>query len=315
MNELIAWCQRQLPELAGRRALVTGAASGLGFYTALGLAARGAQVVLADRNREGGVAAAEAIRTLAPAGGAEFRALDLADLNCVRCFADELLAQWQMLDLLINNAGILPPFERRTTAGGCELAFGIGVVGHFALTARLLPRLLAASAPRVVWVSSLVHRHARIDFDDLHGERSYAPQRAYNQAKLATLMLALEWQARAGGRLASLAAHPGIARTRLGDSRKDQPRRKPIDRLQDVALWIAMRGFGQSAQRGARPILYAAAAQAAHGGEFYGPDGFAEFSGEPRCVRPSAPALDQAQRARLWDVCEQLADLRCALPR
>jgi NAD(P)-dependent dehydrogenase (short-subunit alcohol dehydrogenase family) len=307
------WCRANLPDLTGKRALVTGAASGLGYETAAGLAMRGAQVLLADINKEGGRAAIERIRARTPQADVEFHALDLADLASIRGFAGALNAGNRPLDILVNNAGILPPLQRRTTKDGFELKFGINVLGHFALTGLLLPSLLKSAAPRVVWVSSLVHRHAQLDFGDLNAERSYAPQRAYNQAKLACLMLALELQARAqaaGIRLSALAAHPGVARTAIGDSRKGQKRRGIADRLTDFAFWIAMNVFSQPQDRGALPILYAAAATGAVSGGFYGPDGFGEMRGMPTRVRPSAPALDPGQRGRLWTDCERLTGVR-----
>ncbi|MGH8461934.1 MAG: oxidoreductase [Stenotrophobium sp.] len=303
------WCDAYLPRLDGRRALVTGAAGGLGYETALGLAARGAQLILADRNVEGGKSALDRIRAQLPDARVEFHAIDLADLAGVRKFAEALNADALPLDILVNNAGILPPLQRRVTTDDFELKFGINVLGHFALDGLLLPSLLLSAAPRVVWVSSLVHRHAKIDFDDLQGERSYEPQRAYNQAKLACLMLALELDARAKKSavpLAGIAAHPGVARTPLGDSRKGQPRRKVVDHLADFAFWIAMNIFSQPQDRGALPILYAAAAVDAKAGSFYGPDGFGEMRGNPVEVQASKPALDAEQRQRLWEICKQL---------
>ncbi|HEY0913595.1 MAG TPA: SDR family NAD(P)-dependent oxidoreductase, partial [Solimonas sp.] len=193
MNTL-EWARRELPDLSGRRALVTGAAAGLGYETALGLAARGAEVILADRNVEGGQAALARIREAVPQATLEFRELDLADLAAVRGFAGTLSADGRALDILVNNAGILPPLARRTTVDGFELKFGINVLGHFALGAQLLDSLRRSSAPRVVWVSSLVHRQGKLYFDDLQLQRRYEPERAYNQAKLACLVLAMELQ-------------------------------------------------------------------------------------------------------------------------
>lgn len=155
-----------------------------------------------------------------------------------------------------------------------------------------------------------MHRRGAIDFDDLNAERRYDPQRVYNQAKLACLVLAMEQQARAqaaGSRVAVLAAHPGVARTALGHSRDGQPRQRIADRLADGALWAVMKYFGQDQDRGARPTLYVTAASAARGGAFYGPDGLGEMAGEPTRVQPSKPALDAATRARLWDACQRRA--------
>ena len=305
----LEWVQRELPDLSGRRALVTGAAAGLGYETALGLAARGADVILADRNVEGGQAALQSIRAAVPGASLDFRPLDLADLSAVRSFAAALSADGRALDILVNNAGILPPLARRTTADGFELKFGINVLGHFALGALLLESLRRSHAPRVVWVSSLVHRQGKLYFDDLQLERRYEPERAYNQAKLACLVLAMELQARAaaaGWTLQAVAAHPGISRTGIGDSRQGQKAQRFTDHLAAVAFRIAMGWLGQAPGQGALPILKAAAAADVQGGEFYGPDGFGEFRGMPKRVKPSAPALDAATRRRLWDACETL---------
>lgn len=301
------WCQAQLPELQGQRWLITGAASGLGYETARGLASRGAEVWLADRNRAGGEAAVARLCEAFPGAVLRFLELDLGDLAAVRRFAADVR---EPLDGLVNNAGLLPPLQRATTRDGLELKFGVNVVGHFALTEGLRPALQASAAPRVVWVSSLVHRRARIAFDDLNAERSYEPQRAYNQAKLACLMLAMELHARSRAdwpALTAVAAHPGVARTAIGESRRGQPRRRVVDHLSDLAFWMAMRGFSQPAEIGARCLLMAAAGREVRGGDFWGPDGFGELRGEPTRVPLSKAAADPEQRARLWAACEALA--------
>lgn len=308
-----AWIAANLPDLSGKRALVTGGAGGLGFETAAGLAHKGAQIIVADINAQGGEAAAQKI--LASGGSAEFLALDLADLSAIRGFAQQFNARGQPLDILINNAGILPPLQRRTTRDGFELKFGINVLGHFALTSLLLPSLRASAAARVVWVSSLVHARAKLDFDDLQSERDYLHQRVYDQAKLACLVLAMELQERSrahGWNLSSLAAHPGIARTGLGDSRRSQQRTRLVDHLADIGFWFAMRWLSQDQALGALSILRAAAAADAVGGEFYGPDGFGEFAGMPKRVQVSPPARDPAVRQRLWQECERLTGVSYA---
>ncbi len=313
MSKLGQWCEANLPDLDGRRALVTGAASGLGFASAYGLASRGAHVILSDINVEGGRAAVERLRQELPSAMLEFRAIDLGNLSSIRGLAQRLNDTGVSLDILVNNAGILPPLQRRMTTNGFELKFGVNVLGHFALTGLLLPSLRKSRAARVVWVSSLVHRHAQIDFDDLNAEREYEPQRAYNQAKLACLVLALELEARARTAkwpLQSLAAHPGVAKTAIGESRSGQARTRMTDYLTDMAFWIAMNLVSQPAEKGVMPILQAAAAVDAKGGEFYGPDGLGEMRGVPSRVDPSAPALDPDVRIRLWDACEQLTGVR-----
>jgi NAD(P)-dependent dehydrogenase (short-subunit alcohol dehydrogenase family) len=270
-------------------------------------------VILTDTNREGGATALRRIRQAHPEARAEFRALDLADLGAIRNFAADLTADAAPLDLLVNNAGILPSLQRQQTRDGFELCFGIGHLGHFALTGLLLPALLRGAAPRVVGVSSLVQAYARIAFDDLHGERRYEPQQQYNQTKLAVLMFALELHEHArrnGWPLLSLAAHPGVARTALGDARMRERPRRVRDHLEAWAYRAMMRLFGQSPGRGAESVLHAATAPDAQGGEFYGPGGFQQFSGPPKRVAPSKAALDPQARARLWAVSGELTGVR-----
>lgn len=307
------WCRKNLPNLVGKRALVTGAAGGLGYETAAGLAAMGAQVILADRNTEGGKAAVRNIRDAMFGVHVEFRELDLGSLSKIRNFADGLRGDGEPLDILVNNAGILPPFERGETTDGFELKFGINVLGHFALNGHLMESLQRSSAARVVWVSSLVHRHASIDFKDLQARKSYEPQRAYNQAKLACLVLAMELHERAkksGITLSALAAHPGVARTGLGNARKEEKHRRLRDYAEAAAFWVAMKWMSQPQGRGALPILHAAAAADARSGMFFGPDGFGEMKGDPVPVKPSKPALDAELRQRLWLECEKLTGVR-----
>ena len=306
-----SWAEARLPRLDGRCALVTGAASGLGLATALGLAQCGAQVLIADRNVAGGEAAVQRVRDAG--GSAEFLELDLGDLAAIRAFAQALNARGQPIDILVNNAGILPPLQRRTTRDGFELKFGINVLGHYALDGLLLPSLRRSAAARIVWVSSLVHRSARLDFGDLNAERRYFHQRAYGQAKLACLVLAMEMHERcrvSAPQIASLAVHPGIARTAIGESRHGQVRTSVLDHLADFGFWIAMRFMSQPQEQGALPILLAAAGSDARSGEFYGPKGFGEMSGLPVRVQPSAPACDPATRERLWQACERLTGVR-----
>lgn len=292
------------------RALITGGAAGLGFETARALARRGFDVVIADRDIDGGQRAVAELGAMSGVGQVEFRALDLGDLAAIRAFAERFDGP---LDVLINNAGLLPPLRRATTRDGFELSFGVSHLGHFALTAGLLPALLRAAAPRVVSVSSIVQARAQIDFDDLQSERHYLSSRAYAQTKLACLLFALELHRRGqavGSRLISVAAHPGISRTGIGDGRRHEQRRTVTDWLEGVAFQIAMRGFGQTAAEGALSLVHAATAADVSGGAFYGPDGFQQFRGKPTRVQPGAVALDPEMAARLWMLSETLTGVR-----
>ncbi|MEQ9010519.1 SDR family NAD(P)-dependent oxidoreductase [Algiphilus sp.] len=300
-----AWAQAQFAPMSGRHALITGAASGIGLATAQALAALGARLTLLDVNAEAGARAAQSIA--AESGvDVDFETLDLSDLAAVRSFCTQRPPA--QVDVLVNNAGILPPLRRMTTAPGHELAFAISVFGHFALTAGLWPRLEQQPAARVVWVSSLVHRQARIDLDDLHSANHYEAQRAYNQAKLASLMLALECDARAraaGSRVTSLAAHPGVAKTGIGHSREGQPRRGLHDHLTDIAFHSVMRLLGRPPEIAARPIVQAAADATLPGGSLFGPGGPGEMLGRLRLLQPAARARDPQARQRLWEACER----------
>jgi NAD(P)-dependent dehydrogenase (short-subunit alcohol dehydrogenase family) len=302
----MAWSVSDIPALNGRSAVVTGA-GGLGFETALALARAGGEVILAGRNPAKGAEGLAQIRAAAPGAAIRFEPLDLASLASVEAFASRLLAERSSLDLLVNNAGVMAPPQRQATSDGFELQFGTNYLGHFALTAWLLPLLRRADAPRVVSVSSLAHLQGAIRFDDINWERAYRPTAAYAQSKLAMLLFALELQRRAdaaGWGLVSNAAHPGYARTELianGPGAAAQAFNLAFGPL-----------LGQSPAQGALPQLFAAAAPEAAGGAYYGPAGFLELKGPPAPAKMTARAQDPAAARRLWEVSEQLtgADMR-----
>lgn len=289
--------------LAGRTALVTGGAAGLGLATSLGLARSGAIVLIVDRNRAAGEDAAHSIRQQFPGSQARFFELDLGDLEAIRKFADEREAENLVLDLLINNAGLLPPMERAQTPLGHELGMGVSVVGHYALTGHLLKALHRASAPRVVTLSSMAHRTAKLPFDNLNQLDHYDPTQAYGIAKLAALMFSLELQrkaAAAGGKLASLAAHPGISKTGIGAGWNHQGPLRLRYRLARLSMQWVIRYGGQTIEQGAQPTLMAATDAKARGGEFYGPSGFIEMRGAPGICKPAKAAQSLDDAAKLW---------------
>jgi NAD(P)-dependent dehydrogenase (short-subunit alcohol dehydrogenase family) len=295
---------------------VTGAASGIGLETALALARGGDHVVVADRDVAGGEAA---VRRIARAGGrAELRELDLADLSRIRAFAADELARGEALDVLINNAGLLPPLVRATTRDGFELEFGVAHLGHFALTGLLLRALERSERPRVVSVASIAHAGGRIDLDDLQLERAYLSSRAYGNTKLACLMFALELHRRAtaaGRDLISVAAHPGIARTPIAARWEREGRRRLRDRFELWGYRLSMRLFGQTAEQGARSLVFAARDPSVVGGGYYGPTGFGQLGGPPGRVDPSPRALDEGVAARLWEASERLTGVRYEMNR
>ena len=295
------WTATDIPDQSGRVAVVTGANSGLGLATARELGRAGARVVLGVRNTAKGDQAAATIRSQAPGAELEVRQLDLADLESVWEFAGAVGATYDRIDLLINNAGVMAA-PRRLSKQGFEGQFATNHLGHFALTGRLLSRLLAAAAPRVVTVSSLMHRGGKIDFEDLQGERSYSRWGAYQQSKLANLMFCFELQRRAveaKTALESMAAHPGYAATNLQAAGTDR----------FYERWFMAVGnklFAQSADMGALPTLYAATFPDLPGGTFVGPGGRSQQRGYPTVVTAAGKAYDEPAWRRLWEISEEL---------
>ncbi|MER6974173.1 oxidoreductase [Nocardioides sp. NPDC000445] len=280
------WTSERLPSFEGRTVIVTGATSGLGRVVATQLGAKGAHVVLAVRN----VAAGEEVAATI-GGGAEVRALDLADLSSVRHFADE----WEgEIDVLINNAGIMM-VPKRLTTDGYESQFATNHLGHFALTNLLLPHI----TDRVVTVASSAHRWGGFDLDDLNWERrDYRTERAYGQSKISNLLFTLELQRRLEGTgLRAYAAHPGYAATNLQSHTGNV--------VKHALMAIGNRVVAQSAEAGALPTLYAAS-QDLPSGSYVGPDGFGEYRGSPTLVGRTAVASDPELARKLWTESERL---------
>ena len=297
-----AWSVADAPSQSGRTALVTGATSGLGLETAKALASRGAHVLVAGRDPDRTAAAVAAVAASAAEGGsAEPLALDLASLASIEAAARDVIERHEVLDLLVNNAGVMaPPYGR--TQDGFETQIGTNHLGHFALTAGLMPALLASQAPRVVTVSSGAHRMGSIDPDDLHYQRRrYSSWPAYGASKLANLLFTAELHRRAeqaGTHLVAVAAHPGWAATNLQYS---GPRyaKNLVGRM----VTRAANGLlAQSAADGALPQTYAATMPDVVGNEYFGPDGLGESRGGPTRVGRSSAAGDAAMARRLWDV-------------
>ncbi|WP_020173683.1 oxidoreductase [Methyloferula stellata] len=300
---MTGWTTKDIPYQAGRLALVTGT-GGLGYETALALATAGADVVLAGRNETKGAESVGKIKAAHPNAKITFEKLDLANLADIATFSARFAAAHPSLDLLINNAGVMTPPKRQETSDGFELQFGTNHLGHFALTAHLLPLLRRGSRPRVVNVSSLAHRRAKMNFDDLQSAKSYSPSFAYGQSKLANLLFTFELQRRsdaAGWGLMSNAAHPGIARTELiaNGPGAESFMARVFNLL--VKPWAS-----QSAADGALPTLFAATSPHAVGGGYYGPDRLFELKGAPKPARIANAAKDFAAAARLWKVSEDL---------
>jgi NAD(P)-dependent dehydrogenase (short-subunit alcohol dehydrogenase family) len=298
------WTARDIPDQSGRTAIVTGANSGIGLITAKELACAGADVVLACRNADKAAAAEREIRAASPDARVQVSALDLGSLVSVRQFAEAFTSSGRQLDLLINNAGVMAP-PRTTTTDGFELQFGTNHLGHFALTGLLFDAMRRREGARIVNVSSGAHRRGRMQFDDLHGERSYGRWSAYSQSKLANLLFTFELQRRlaaSASALRSVASHPGYAATNLQSAAAPKF---------DVAMMsIGNAILAQSAAMGALPTLYAATHPDVEGGAFIGPDGMFELRGHPKTVTASPPAHDTEAARRLWEMSEELTGVR-----
>jgi NAD(P)-dependent dehydrogenase (short-subunit alcohol dehydrogenase family) len=306
------WTARDIPDQTGRLAIVTGANSGTGYETALELARKGAEVILAVRDVNRGEAAAQRIRREMPRARLRVEALDLSRQTSVTAFADRLLADGAPVHILINNAGIMALDRREQTEDGHELQWATNYLGHFALTARLMPLLKAAKA-RVVQLSSIMHRPGRLRFDDLNYVHGYKPWPVYGQSKLAMLMFGLELDRRSRANawgLTSVTAHPGYARTALiGNGPLG---RRPVVR---AVMQLVFRPFiepfiSHSAADGALPILMAATDPKIRPGAFVGPQGAKEMKGPPGPAKAEPHALDEAAAARLFDDTEARLGVR-----
>lgn len=298
------WTSERIGDLKGKRIIITGGASGIGYSAAEVLASRGADLFIAVRNTVKGEKAASKIRTLYPAASVTVMHLDLGDLASVRQFASEFTGLSDRLDLLINNAGVMvPPYAK--TKDGFELQFGTNHLGHFTLTSHLLPLLMATPLSRIVTVSSIAARRAKIQFNNLDGSKGYNPMTFYRQSKFSNLLFAMELQnrlERAGSSTISVACHPGISVTNLlsrGSGKETGA----------VMKWI-MGIVAQPANKGALPTLYAATHPDLRGGEYIGPDGPGNTKGYPVLNNDPATLYKPELAAKLWEVSEALTGVR-----
>ncbi|MFT8664750.1 SDR family oxidoreductase [Acetobacter orientalis] len=301
------------PSLTGRTALVTGGNSGLGFETACGLATRGARLLLPVRNPERGQQAAQAILARCPTATLELLPLDLSALASIAACATAVAQHTDRLDFLINNAGVMAPAHRQETQDGFELQFGTNHLGHFALTYHLRPLLEAAPGGGiVVTVASLAACKGSIHFDDLQFRHRYSPFGAYQQSKLANLIFARELARRAGDagwNLHSRAAHPGWSSTSIIANGPASTLPSALAATQRTLGTAVLRIMGQSAARGAEPLLYAALAPTARDGDYYGPQGRHERRGPPGPAYVPPTALKASTAERLWAASERLTGL------
>jgi NAD(P)-dependent dehydrogenase (short-subunit alcohol dehydrogenase family) len=298
-----------VPDLTGKLALVTGASDGLGLALAERLARAGADLVLPVRNQAKGVAAAERVRDVAPGASIAVRTLDLSSLASVATVGDELVAEGRPIDILVLNAGIMTPPARRQSEDGFELQLATNHLGHFALTARLLPLLRAGHARVTTQASVAANRHG-VAWDDLQWERSYDAGKAYSSSKIAVALFGLQLdrvsRARGWG-ITSNVAHPGVSATNLLAAHPEMGRAKDtfavrvIRRLSTSRLPVV-----QTAAEGILPALYAATSPDAHGGRFYGPSGPMQLAGAPVERKPYTFIAGERDAERLWDISAQL---------
>ncbi|CAO5192258.1 SDR family oxidoreductase [Frankia sp. AiPs1] len=303
------WTAADVPDQRGRTAVITGANTGIGFEATKVLAARGATVVMACRNPAKAQAARDLVLAETPAADISLLELDLSSLASVRKAADALLAERPVIDVLVNNAGVIL-LPHSLTEDGFEQHFGVNHLAHFAFTGLVLPAVLAAGAGRVVTVGSNGHRVGRIDFEDLAFTQGYKPLRGYGRSKLANLLFAYELQRRlaaADAAAISLAAHPGGANTDAGGfaGGADGKRRARIKRLVDRIP----NPIVHSAHMGSLPLLRAAVDPQAKGGEYYGPRGLFTMTGPPVAVKSNARSRDEQTAGRLWQLSEELTSV------
>ncbi|QSR28501.1 short chain dehydrogenase [Nocardioides aromaticivorans] len=298
-----------LPDLTGRRAVLTGGSDGIGLGIATRLASAGAELVLPVRNPGKGEAAAAEIRAAVPGAAVHLEDLDLSSLESVATFGRSLLRHGAPIHLLINNAGVMTPPERQTTADGLELQLGTNHVAHVALVAHLLP-LLRAGRARVTSQISIAAAGGSINWDDLNWERSYDGMKAYRQSKIAFGLFGLELDRRsraAGWGITSNLAHPGVAPTSLLSARPELGRADDTPQVR-LIRWLSRRGWvvGTAATAGL-PALMAATSAEAGGGRLYGPRGFQHLAGRPAEQGLYKPLRDEEEAVRVWRESERLA--------
>jgi NAD(P)-dependent dehydrogenase (short-subunit alcohol dehydrogenase family) len=304
------WNVTDIADQTGRVFVITGANSGLGLEATKVLAQRGATVVMACRTVEKAEAVAAPIRAAAPKATLEVMALDLSSLDSVGRFAEALAAKCPRVDVLMNNAGVMA-LPYRKTADGFEMQFGTNHLGHYALTAKVLPLLEASGRARVVTVSSLAHQMGSIRFEDLQWEKGYSKWPAYGQSKLANLLFTYElerWLRRNGKSTIAVAAHPGYSSTNL-QAVGPQMEQSTVGSL---FMKLGNSVLAQSAEMGALPQLYAAVHPEVKGGQYVGPDGLMEMSGFPKVVDSNAKSKDESVAARLWEVSASLTKVAFA---
>lgn len=298
------WSYDNIPSQEGRIAIVTGANSGLGYYTSKGLADKGCEVVMACRNLKKAEEAREKLTKEIPGAKLLVMKLDLGDLDSVKAFAEKFKKQYKKLDLLINNAGLMA-IPYRKTVDGFEMQFGVNHLGHFALTALLFELVRKTKGARIVNVSSAAHNLGQIRFEDINWEKSYNKWRAYGMSKLANIHFTLELADKVtshGLDTMVLAAHPGYADSKLMEKGPEMKGHKFIIK----AGRLVNKVVAQPTHMGALPTLYAATAEEAKHRAYYGPRGFLGLRGYPERVYPNRKKISKDVQERLWKLSEEL---------
>lgn len=287
------WTSSDIPNLEGKTAFITGANSGLGYYTAKALAEKNASVILACRSLEKSTSTIDKLKSIIPHGKFYPLELDLADLNNVTKIGSKISNEFEKLDLLINNAGIMHP-PKTLSAQGFEIQFAVNHLAHMLLTLKLLPLIENIEKSRIVTVTSGAQFFGKVGWENLKAENYYNKWESYANSKLANVMFALELNMKLEQKnIFSLAAHPGIAKTNLFTAQKPKP--SPIETF---SLELFSPIF-QSAEMGALPQLFAATSLNAKGGEHYGPK--YNFRGHPKLSPTSPFALNKKERKNLWE--------------
>ena len=284
----------------GKRVVITGGGSGIGFEAARFFSGREAQVIIAVRTPSKGELAIKKIKEEFPEADISMMYIDLANLKSVRQFAKEFSDRYDRLDILINNAGIMiPPYKK--TADGFELQFGVNHLGHFALTGLLLPLIERTQGSRVVTVSSIANRGASIYFDNLDGSKGFSTINFYRQSKFANLLFGVELNnrlKRKGSETISIVCHPGVSATNLF--------MRGSEKESGNIMNFFVKLFAQPASKGALPTIFAATDGSLKGGEYIGPDGFMNMSGNPKISSEGSKRFDSEVAAKLWRVSEEL---------
>jgi len=301
------WTAEDMPALDGKKIIVTGANSGLGYEATEKFAEKGAHVIMACRSMERGREAKGEIEDKLNDCSLELSKLDLASLDSVKDFAEEYKANNEELHILCNNAGIMA-IPRQETRDGFEKQFGVNHLGHFALTSHLIDYLIETSGQtRLVTQSSALHKKGSMNFEDLMKEQNYDKNQAYADSKLANLLFAFELDRKlqdADVNTLSIACHPGFSATNLQSTEENES-----SIFRNFRMKVLTKVLAQSAETGYLPMIYASVSEKAHGGDYIGPDGFMNMRGLPENQKPSEEARDEDVAEKLWKVSEELTGI------